>query len=90
MAYTRKGARTLPGTPDPFPQHRCNVAMYIGETCRYLLSAAECPEEKQHRVEMMIGNGLRPQIWNQFQARFGIKHIGEFYGSTEGNSNVCE
>ena len=33
----------------------------------------------------MIGNGLRPQIWTQFQKRFNIPHIYEFYGSTEGN-----
>ena len=36
----------------------------------------------------MWGNGLRPSIWQQFTQRFGIKFIGEFYGATEGNSNV--
>ena len=65
-------------------------AQYIGEICRYLLSAPETPEEKQHRVEIMFGNGLRPQIWQQFTQRFAIPRIGEFYGATEGNSNVCE
>ena len=38
----------------------------------------------------MFGNGLRPQIWQQFTQRFAIPRIGEFYGATEGNSNVCE
>ncbi|KAF3430383.1 hypothetical protein E2986_00750 [Frieseomelitta varia] len=36
----------------------------------------------------MFGNGLRPQIWKPFVERFGVKHIGEFYGATEGNSNL--
>ena len=63
-------------------------AQYIGEICRYLLSVPESAEEKQHGIEIMFGNGLRPHIWNQFTERFGITWIGEFYGATEGNSNV--
>ena len=63
-------------------------AQYIGEICRYLLSAPQSPEDRSHNVEIMWGNGLRPSIWQQFTQRFGIKFIGEFYGATEGNSNV--
>lgn len=36
----------------------------------------------------MFGNGLRPQIWTVFKDKFEIKDIYEFYGSTEGNSNL--
>ena len=64
------------------------VAQYIGEMCRYLLSVPVRPEERQHKVRLMFGNGLRPQIWETFVTRFGIKQIGEFYGATEGNSNI--
>jgi len=64
------------------------VAQYIGEICRYLLTVPVCPEEKQHKVRLMYGNGLRPQIWETFVTRFGIQQIGEFYGATEGNSNI--
>jgi len=71
-------------------QYECNGAQYIGEICRYLLSAPETPEEKMHKLEFMFGNGLRPQLWNQFVRRFGVARIGEFYGATEGNSNVRE
>ena len=63
-------------------------AQYIGEICRYLLSAPQSPEDRSHNVEIMWGNGLRPSIWQQFQDRFGVGFIGEFYGATEGNSNV--
>ena len=36
----------------------------------------------------MFGNGLRPDIWPRFTNRFNIPNIIEFYGSTEGNSNI--
>lgn len=39
----------------------------------------------------MIGNGMRPNIWDKFKSRFGIKEILELYASSEGNvgfSNV--
>ena len=64
------------------------AAQYIGEICRYLLSAPETPEERRHSVQLMFGNGLRPQIWDLFVRRFNIKRVGEFYGATEGNSSV--
>lgn len=69
-------------------KYNCNAAQYIGEICRYLLSAPETPEERRHNVQLMIGNGLRPQIWDLFVRRFNIKRVGEFYGATEGNSSV--
>lgn len=69
-------------------QNNCTVAQYIGEICRYLLSVPPKPEDRQHNVRLMFGNGLRPQIWREFTKRFGIKMIGEFYGATEGNSNI--
>ena len=32
-----------------------------------------------------IGNGLRPDIWEDFQKRFNIGHIAEIFGATEAN-----
>src|SRR5262249_31762113 len=43
------------------------------------------PDDRDHRVRIAVGNGLRADIWEQFQQRFGIARIGEFYGATEGN-----
>ena len=34
---------------------------------------------------MVVGNGLRPDIWDEFKQRFAIEHICEFYGASEGN-----
>ncbi|XP_013399634.1 long-chain fatty acid transport protein 4 [Lingula anatina] len=68
--------------------YNCTVIQYIGEICRYLLAQPFRPTETQHQVRLAYGNGLRPQIWEQFVSRFGVKKIGEFYGATEGNANV--
>ncbi|XP_071533896.1 long-chain fatty acid transport protein 4 isoform X4 [Panulirus ornatus] len=64
------------------------AGQYIGEICRYLLNMPEKPEDKQHKIRIMFGNGLRPNIWKEFEKRFNIPKICEFYGSTEGNANV--
>lgn len=56
--------------------------------CRYLLSAPSRPEESKHSVRLMVGNGMRPQIWQQFVDRFKIEQITEVYGSSEGNANI--
>lgn len=71
-------------------KYNCSVAQYIGELCRYVLSVPPKPEDTKHNLRLMFGNGLRPQIWPQFVSRFNIPMIGELYGSTEGNSNLCE
>ncbi|KAI0179061.1 acetyl-CoA synthetase-like protein, partial [Hypoxylon sp. FL1284] len=72
-------------------QHNATMIQYVGETCRYLLSAA--PEidpatgesmDKKHNVRVAFGNGLRPDIWEKFRERFNIEHVAEFYGATEG------
>ncbi len=59
---------------------------YIGEFCRYLLNQPVHPKEKAHRIQFVIGNGLRPEIWEEFQTRFAIPRVVEFYGATEGNT----
>jgi len=69
-------------------KYNCTGAQYIGEICRYLLAQPNKPTDKQHRVRFAYGNGLRPQIWEEFMSRYGIERIGEFYGATEGNANI--
>lgn len=59
--------------------------VYIGELCRYLLNAPSKPAEREHRVRVIVGNGLRPEIWREFTQRFGIPRIAEFYGASECN-----
>ena len=58
---------------------------YIGELCRYLLNSPAHPLERKHKLRVVMGNGLRPEIWPAFKSRFKIPSIIEFYGATEGN-----
>ena len=58
---------------------------YIGELCRYLLNRPAADGDHQHRVRLIVGNGLRPEIWEEFQHRFGIERVAEFYGASESN-----
>jgi len=61
------------------------VFIYIGELCRYLLNQEPTEQENNHNIRMVIGNGLRPELWDEFQQRFRVDRINEFYGSSEGN-----
>ena len=69
-------------------KHNATIFVYIGELCRYLLNQPQRPEERQHKLRLATGNGLRPDLWDEFKSRFQIKEIREFYGSSEGNV-VC-
>ena len=59
--------------------------IYVGELCRYLLAQPPRPEELNNPLTRVFGNGLRPDIWDEFKQRFGIERVCEFYGSSEGN-----
>ena len=60
--------------------------IYIGEVCRYLLNQPAKPTDRAHRVRLIAGNGLRPEIWDEFTTRFGIARVCEFYAASEGNT----
>ncbi|OBK98251.1 long-chain-acyl-CoA synthetase FadD6 [Mycobacterium sp. 1165178.9] len=60
--------------------------IYIGEVCRYLLNQPAKPTDRAHKVRVIAGNGLRPEIWDEFTERFGIDRVCEFYASSEGNA----
>jgi fatty-acyl-CoA synthase len=60
--------------------------IYIGEICRYLLNQPPKPTDRAHKVRLIAGNGLRPEIWDEFTTRFGIQRVCEFYAASEGNT----
>lgn len=66
-------------------RHQATAFCYIGELCRYLAEQEPDSRDRDHVVRVAIGNGLRPEIWDEFKARFGIDRICEFYGASEGN-----
>jgi len=53
------------------------------------LAKREEAVDRSHSVRMVVGNGLKLDIWEKFTQRFGIKLVCEFYGATEGNCSVA-
>jgi fatty-acyl-CoA synthase len=70
----------------------CTIFQYIGELCRYLVRMPEVPEARLHKLRLCCGNGLRAEVWSEFQSRFGIPRMLEYYAATEGNVSLynCE
>jgi fatty-acyl-CoA synthase len=73
---------------DDVADHDCTIFVYIGELCRYLSNQPPHAKERAHHLRLAFGNGLRPDVWTEFQQRFGIANLLEFYGSTEGNVSM--
>jgi fatty-acyl-CoA synthase len=70
---------------DDVARNQCTLFMYIGELCRYLVNSPPHPKERAHSLRLCCGNGLRPDIWQEFKERFAIPAILEFYAATESN-----
>ena len=70
---------------DDVRRHEAVALVYVGELCRYLCRQPPTPHDRDHRLRVAAGAGLRPDIWIGFQERFGIARIIEMYGATEGN-----
>ena len=62
------------------------VVFYVGELCRYLVSAPPSPLERSHAVRLFVGNGMRADVWRELLRRFGQVSVLEFYAATEGNA----
>jgi fatty-acyl-CoA synthase len=71
---------------DEVIRYDATAFVYIGEICAYLLNQPPKPTDRQHKVRVIIGNGLRPAIWDEFTERFGIERVCEFYAASEGNT----
>ncbi len=77
---------------DDVVDNDCTIFQYIGELCRYLTLSPSHPRERDHGLRLACGNGLQGEVWRQFQERFAIPQILEFYAATEGNLSLynCE
>ena len=51
---------------DDIVRHECTLFFYIGELCRYLVNSPPGPNDRRHKIRLVCGNGLRPDIWNDF------------------------
>ncbi|XP_012504950.1 PREDICTED: very long-chain acyl-CoA synthetase [Propithecus coquereli] len=70
---------------DDCRKYNATVIQYIGELLRYLCNSPQKPNDRDHKVRMAMGNGLRADVWREFIKRFGDIHIYEFYAATESN-----
>ncbi|KAM3626167.1 uncharacterized protein V6R79_023975 [Siganus canaliculatus] len=66
-------------------KYNVTVIQYIGEIMRYLCNSPQRQNDKDHKVRVALGNGIRQETWVDFLKRFGDIHICECYGATEGN-----
>lgn len=71
---------------DEVIQMEATAFIYIGEVCRYLLNQPAKATDRAHKIRVIAGNGLRPEIWDEFTRRFGIDRVAEFYAASEGNT----
>ncbi|XP_048119563.1 very long-chain acyl-CoA synthetase-like isoform X1 [Alosa alosa] len=70
---------------DDCRKYNVTVIQYIGETLRYLCNSPKKFSDREHRVRLAIGNGLRADVWSNFRSRFGELDIKEFYAASDGN-----
>jgi fatty-acyl-CoA synthase len=71
---------------DEVIRYEATAFIYIGELCSYLLNQPAKPTDRTHKVRLIVGNGLRSDIWDEFTGRFGIKRVCEFYSASEANA----
>ena len=65
----------------------------ISANCAAISSTARRTRcETAHRLRLSCGNGLRPDVWDEFRRRFAIPRNLEFYAATEANFSLynCE
>ncbi|XP_076811650.1 long-chain fatty acid transport protein 2-like [Clavelina lepadiformis] len=74
-------------------KYNVTVIQYIGETMRYICNQPPTTRDRDHKIRIAFGNGLRPDVWKTFLERFGSQiRIVEFYAATESNVsciNLC-
>lgn len=69
--------------------YHTTVCQYVGEICRFLLSAPASADDRNHPLRKIAGTGMAPEVWHQWVERFGDQfQIFEGWGSTEANTNT--
>lgn len=70
---------------DDCRRYQATAFIYIGEIPRYLLNQPPGPRDREHTVRRILGVGLRPELWQELEQRFGIHEIYEIYAASESN-----
>jgi fatty-acyl-CoA synthase len=67
---------------------QATIFLYIGQLCRYLLTAQGERDAPRHQLRLCFGNGLGSDVWEAFAKSFAIPRIIEFYAATEGSFSL--
>lgn len=89
IQYVGELMRYLCNTPQVRPQTHPKPSLRGSVTLwspRGVPVSPQRADDREHGVRMALGNGLRAEVWKEFQRRFGPVAIWEFYGATEGNA----
>jgi fatty-acyl-CoA synthase len=65
-------------------KNEVTVMSYVGVMPRRLLSTRPSPADRAHRVRVASGHEMLDTTWREFQERFGIPQIVEYFAATEG------
>ncbi|MCP4755427.1 MAG: long-chain-acyl-CoA synthetase, partial [Proteobacteria bacterium] len=68
---------------DDVKHYRITAMNYVGELCTYLANQPERPDDANHSLRGMIGNGIRPDVFGVFKKRFKVDKVIELYGASE-------
>ena len=63
---------------DDVSASRCTMFQYIGELCRYLLNAPDCEAARRHGLRLVVGNGLRADVWTRFNTVSTFRAFSNF------------
>lgn len=63
--------------------YNCTVFNLLGGMIPEVFSVPEHPDDIENPVRLVISAGMPPDLWVEYERRFGLK-ICEIYGSTEG------
>lgn len=69
-------------------ENRATHFLYIGDLCKFLLSRHPEGIARPHSIRTCFGNGMQEAVWREFQGRFSIPEIVEFYGATEASLTI--
>lgn len=59
------------------------LMLYVGELGRAWLRQPPSPHDQQHRLRVLVGNGMNARVWAGLRHRFAIPHVREFYAASE-------
>ncbi|MBN3296310.1 S27A2 synthetase, partial [Amia calva] len=84
IQYIGEVMRYLCNTPHAFI---IAIIMHLFSICiiKLVFPPLQRDNDRDHKVRIAIGNGLRADVWKDFLKRFGDIRITEFYGATEAN-----